>query len=162
MISICVFSFLFDGIFSLIFNTNSLFLSLFSIMCLIVIYPYLKNRNNIFYIGPIMGLFFDIVYTQTLFLNTLLFFLITFLIYFYYKYMPFNIINTLLISFFSIIIYRSMTYICFLIFYDDSFNIYTLIKSIYSSIIINYIYVLIMNSLCKILLKTNKKINKIK
>lgn len=161
MILICILSFLSDGIFSLIFNNNSLFLTIFSLMCLIVIYPYLKNRNYLFYIGSIIGFLFDIVYTQTLFLNTIVFFLLTLLIYFYYKYMPYNIINTLILSLIIIVLYRLITYIFFIIFNDNIFNIHALLKSVYTSIVSNFIYVLFMNSFCKIILKKHIIINKI-
>jgi len=161
MILICIISFLLDGIFSLIFNNNSLFLSLFSLMCLILIYPYLKCNNNIFYFGIVIGIFFDIVYTQTLFLNTIIFFLISMLIYYYYKYMPYNIINIILLSLIIIVLYRFITYIFFLTFEDNKFNLSILFKSIYTSIISNSIYVLFMNSFCKIVLKKHVIINKI-
>lgn len=162
MIFICILSFIFDGVFSLIFDTNSFFLTLFSLMCLIIIFPYLKNKNNIFYIALIIGLFYDIVYTQTLFLSTILFFCIALMISIYYKYMPYNIINTLILSFLSILLYRFISYVGYLIFSDNLFDFYILIKSIYNSIILNFSYVLVMNGICKMLLKKNKIINKIR
>lgn len=161
MTLVCILSFLFDGIFSLLFNNNSMFLTLFSLMCLIVIYPYLKKSNYIFYIAAIIGIFFDIVYTQTLFLNTIIFFLLSFLIYFYYKYLPYNIVNTLILSLIMIVLYRLITYIFFIIFNDNMFNIHALLKSIYNSIISNFIYIILMNSFCKIILKKKVIINKI-
>lgn len=162
MIFICILSFIFDGVFSLIFDTNSFFLTLFSLMCLIIIFPYLKNKNNIFYIALIIGLFYDIVYTQTLFLSTILFLGIALMISIYYKYMPYNIINTLILSFLSILLYRFISYVGYLIFSDNLFDFYILIKSIYNSIILNFSYVLVMNGICKMLLKKNKIINKIR
>ena len=162
MILICLISFLLDGVFSLVVNDNSLFLSLFSLMCLIVIYPYMKCNNHIFYYSIVIGLFFDIAYTQTLFLNTVIFFLMAILIYYYFKYLPYNIINIILLSLVTIILFRLVTYVFFVIFEDNIFNMRLLFRSIYTSIISNIVYVLFMNYLCKIILKKNASINKVK
>ena len=84
------------------------------------------------------------------------------LIYYYFKYLPYNIINIILLSLVTIILFRLVTYVFFVIFEDNIFNMRLLFRSIYTSIISNIVYVLFMNYLCKIILKKNASINKVK
>lgn len=158
MIILSFFSFIADGILSLLFEKNSLFLSLFSLMSLVIIYPYVKNKKNIIYIGSIIGLLYDIVYTQTLFLNTLVFTLLAFFLVVFYKYVPYHILNSVLISVVLVVLFRCITYFAFIFFNDYEINFKLLFKSISSSLILNILYVFIMHYFLKyISIKNTKK-----
>ena len=74
-IIVTVISFFLESIVSNFVSINSdLFLPLFTIVSLVIIYPYLKKeRANYYKIAAVLGLFYDIVYTDTLILNLFLF-----------------------------------------------------------------------------------------
>lgn len=137
-------SFICDGVLSLLISQNSLFIPLLSIMSLIVVYPHLKNKQSIVMIGGILGLLYDIVYTQTLFFNTILFVCLSLIILLFYKYVPFNIVNSYFLAILLIFLFRICSYLVLTFFYQSSFNWTALFKSIYSSLIINFVYLLIV------------------
>lgn len=138
MITIIV-SFILDNFVSNFISLKSLFYPLFSLLSLIIIYPFYK-RQKYLKISFILGLFYDIVYTDTLILNAFLFLIQAYLLKRIFKKIEYNYISCLLISLLSIIFYRTSTYIILIIINYTSFNIINLIKAIYSSIIINLIY----------------------
>ena len=67
-------SFVLDGVFSNILKAP--FLPLFSIVSLVVMENYKKSEKNYLINCSILGLLYDLVYTNTLFLNSLYFLLI--------------------------------------------------------------------------------------
>ena len=133
-------SFILDGVLSLLINKDSIFIPVFSIMALIVVYPYIKDKQRIVMIGGILGLLYDVVYTQTLFLNTILFCFLSLVVLLFYKYVPINIINSYILAFLLIFLFRVFSYLAIVFFYELDFNWNTLFKSIYSSIVTNLIY----------------------
>ena len=133
-------SLILDGVFSRFFN------SLFTLISLIFIY----KKENRYLITLISGFIYDLVYTDTLFLNTLIFMLILLLIEFIFKYIRFNLVNTILVSILIIIIYRTSIYfILFIINYIESDIVNLLYGILYS--LINVIFT-------TIIYLTNKKI----
>lgn len=156
MIILAILSFIFDGVISLLISKNSLFLSLFSIMSLLVIFPYIKNKINLVYIAILLGFLYDIVYTQTPFLNTIIFLVISLIILLFYKYVPLNFISTCVLLIIIIIIFRTLSYILFILVNDYLFDFNSLLTSIYSSIILNVLYVFTFNIILKIFYKKKK------
>lgn len=140
---ILILSFILDGVLSLIFpfNTN-LFVSTFSLLSLIFIYPFIKENKNYIIISFIFGLIYDITYTNTILLNGFIFLLISFIIIKLYKIFTMNIFNMIIISICLIISYRTMTYLFLLIVSNNLFDIKNLFESIYSSLILNVIYII--------------------
>jgi rod shape-determining protein MreD len=99
----------------------------------------------------IVGLFYDMTVTNTLFLNAVLFTFIAWI----HKQIE-NVIYknqiTFLFSFLEyILLYRTMTYLILFLIGYISFSTPLFIKSILSSIILNFLYFLLL----KILLKSN-------
>lgn len=160
MIIINLLSFFLDGIISLFIDKNSIFIPLFSIMSLIVCYPLLKNKRKIIIIGTILGLLYDIVYTQKLFTNTIIFFVISLLVLYYFRYLRFNTFNSTLLSIIIIIFYRCLSYFTFILFSDAILNIKLLFRSIYSSFIFNLLYVFSFNCVYYLLKIQDKKPDK--
>ncbi len=156
MIILAILSFIFDGVISLLISKNSLFLSLFSIMSLLVIFPYIKNKINLVYIAILLGFLYDIVYTQTPFLNTIIFLVISLIILLFYKYVPLNFISTCVLLIIILIIFRTLSYILFILVNDYLFDFNSLLTSIYSSIILNVLYVFTFNIILKIFYKKKK------
>lgn len=153
MILFYILSFVLDGIISLFLSKNSVFLTLFSLMSLVITYPFYKKKESILYVGIILGLLYDIVYTQTLFLNTIIFLLLSLIILLFYKYIPYNIINLFVLSFLLIVLFRIFSYLSYAIIYGVTFEFKELIVSTYSSLISNFIYILLTNIFLKSKLK---------
>ena len=138
-------SFFLDGILSLFMGKDSIFLPLFTVLSLIEVYPLLKNKRKLITIGIIMGVLYDVVYTQTLFMNTIIFFLISLTIIEVFKLLSYNSFNSLLLSILLIILYRTLSYAFFFILNDVQLNLGLFFKSIYSSLLLNIIYSVLFN-----------------
>ena len=139
-------SFFLESICSNFINmNNSLLIPLFSIISLIIIYPYFNNDNLKFiYTCAVIGLFYDIVFTNTLIFNMVIFVAIGFVIKLINVFISNNPLNVTLISLICILLYRVTTYVVLVVIGYISFNSVTLIKGIYSSIVLNIIYAIIV------------------
>ena len=81
IILISIISFFLDGILSHYILPNSLFLPLFTVVALVLIYPYFNNNNyRYFKYIALLGLLYDISYLDTLFLNFFIFIIIGFIV----------------------------------------------------------------------------------
>lgn len=154
---VLILSFLLEGAITNIIPINSIFLPLFTLIAFVIIYPYLKKRNNIFILlSVIAGLLYDIVYTNSTFINTLTFILIAYIISNLYNYINYNIINVSIISLIIIVIYRIITYLLLCLLSYKTFNIVYLIITIRNSIILNIIYCIIIYLILKLISKKFK------
>lgn len=140
-------SFILDGIIS---SVNNILLPLFSLLSLIFIYPYFKN-NYIKYIvcSFILGLFYDVIYTNTPFFNAGIFLFIGILNYCFFKYFKNNNLNNLLLGICIIILYRLFTFLILLFVGFISFSFVNLLNSIYLSLVINLAYLYIFSVINK-------------
>lgn len=121
--------------------SNSLFLPLFSIVSLVIIYPYFNNNDfKFFQFCAGVGLAYDLIFTNTLIFNMIIFLGIGVIIKIINFFISNNPLNITLISLLSIISYRIITYLVLCIVGYKTFNINVLSKSIYSSLILNIIY----------------------
>lgn len=156
IVFVSVLSLILDGILSKYISSTSFLIPLFTIMSLIIIFPYFHKPYKYFRYCAILGILYDIAYTNTLFYNFFIFIILGFIIsYFYYLFS--NTLNiTLLISVIVIIIYRIINFIYFIIFKQVNFNLELFLKSIYSSLIINIIFCILGYILTK---KYSKKHN---
>lgn len=156
-----IISFYLENIFFNSINCNFL-IPLFILMSFVIIYPYMYSSKKKYLISIlIIGIIYDITYTDTLFLNSLLFLLIGYFIIIMNKYINNNLINTLLIDLLVIIIYRVAIYL-FLVFVNYiNRNTNDLFISITNSLLINIIYSVILYELLKIIAK-KREIYKLK
>lgn len=146
MISIIlIFSFLFEAVFTNLVNINSLFIPLFVITSLVLIYPYFKNKNfNYIITCLILGLFYDIAFSDSVFVNTVSFGIIGSIIILCYDYVKYNIYTSNIINIIILISYRIITYIILLSVNYISFNSKIFFSGIYKSLLINILYGIIM------------------
>lgn len=158
-ILIMVLSFFLDGICSNLIQISSLFYPLFSLLSLVIIFPYFskKNRRKYYIYAFLIGLTYDILYTNTLFLNSLYFLAAGIFINLLYNLITNNIYSCILISIFIIICYRLFTYLFILLNNYVKLDIRYLFESIYSSLIINIIYVIFFYYLCYLINKKRKR-----
>ena len=154
IITLSVVSFLLDGILSKYILPNSILLPLLTIVSLVIIYPYFNNNNyRYFKYVSILGLLYDIVYMNTIFFNFFIFILIGFIIIFFSYLLSNNFYTSILFSVIAIIIYRIIVYLFLIIFQNANISFIELIKSIYSSLILNIIYCILLYIISEIIRK---------
>ena len=151
IIFIILISFYLEGILSNIINISFL-IPLFTLLSLIIIYPYLFNRKkDYFIICFIIGLLYDIGYTDTIFLNAFIFLLIGYIIHLINIVITNNWFNVMIISLFVITIYRIITYLVLIFINYLKPDIELLKNSILNSLIINIIYIIIIYKITDII-----------
>ena len=142
---IVIVSFILDNIVSNFLNYNSIFNPLFTLLSLVLIYPSFNKRSNNYYIYVfILGFIYDVAITNTLFLNAFIFILLAYFIKLIFNKIPYNYLSVLIITLCSIIYYRVITYAILIILNYLDFNLFYLFKSIYTSILLNIIYISIL------------------
>ena len=142
---IILFSFLFESVFSNIVNSYSFLTPLFLLTSLGILYPYFKNKRiNFFIVCIICGLFYDIVFTDSPFINTISFGLCSGLIILIYNYVNYNIFSSNIINIINIIFYRVISFLLLCIIDFINFNELILLEGIYNSLLINIIYGIIL------------------
>lgn len=146
MIIILIVSFLLQSLLSNFIGINTnLFNPTFPIIALLIIYPYFKKENKKYLIYSVVyGLLYDLFYTETFILYAFIFFLIALLIIKLNKYFSKNIINIIIMTILIVISYRVIVYTLLVLINYLSFNIFVLFKSIYSSLILNILYAVVL------------------
>lgn len=144
MILIIVLSLLLDNTISLFINQSSIFFPLFTLLSLIIIFSYKLKEYHFFILSSVIGLIYDAIFTDTLFLNASLFLLSSLGIYLIFKKIHYNLLSIVIVSLLLIVFYRIITYFLFLLSFGISFDIFILLKGIYSSIIINIVYIVLL------------------
>ena len=149
-----IFSFLFVSVFSNIVNINSFLTPLFLLTALSMLYPYFKNKKTNFIIVCIIcGLFYDIAFTNSLFINTISFGFFGALIILGYNYFTYNIFSSNFINIIGIIFYRIVSFLLLCIIDFINFNEVILLQGIYNSLLANLIYGIIMFLIIDLLTK---------
>lgn len=157
IILILLISFVLDSIVSNLVPLHSLFTPLFSIVSLIVVYPFFYGDKKKFLIySGIYGFLYDIVYTNTIFVNTFAFVLVSLVIALIYNYITVNKINFSFINALIILFYQSINYLLLCLVNYTNFNENTFFMGLYSSLILNIIYGLILYILTLFIVKKYK------
>ena len=142
---ILTFSFLFETMFTNIVTIDSFLIPLFLLTSLSILYPYFtKNKLTFFIAAVICGFFYDIMVTNSPFINTISFVICSGIIVLSYNYMNYNIVNSNFINVIIIIIYRVVSYLLLFIIDFIKFNENNLLQGIYNSILVNIIYGVIL------------------
>lgn len=156
---ILIFSFIFEAMFTNLVGINSLFIPLFTLTSLVLVYPYFKKKNfNYVLVCLILGIFYDIAFADSVFVNTICFGIIGGLNILIYNYVKYNVYTSNIINIIIIITYRIISYIILLSINFITFNGNILFKGIYSSLLINIAYGIILYLVIDLLGKIlNKK-----
>lgn len=146
MMLVMIISMILEGIASTFSSiNNSLFMSLFALISIIIIYPFMyKDIFKYLKYVAIIGIIYDIVYTNTFFLNMIVFTFIGMIIIQLNKLIKNNFFNNIIVTIICIICYRLITYIILVFSNYLPLDINLLITSIYSSLILNIIYTSIL------------------
>ena len=140
---------------------KGIYLPLFSVVCLVLIYPFFNNDNKKFLMyASSFGLFYDIVMTDTLFLNFFVFFLVGIIIIFINEKVTNNFVIVVVMSAIAIFFYRLITMIILFLVGYMYFDFNVLFLSIKESLVSNLIYAFVCYLILDYISK-RFKINKI-
>ena len=142
---ILLMSCLLDCLFLSLIKINSIFFPLFLLMALIIIYPFFKKKqfNHFLVICSILGMVYDIVFTNTFLLNVGIFLIGGLTIKLVFKTFPYNLLSCLIIGFLTITFYRTINYIVLVLANYVDFSFITLLRGISSSLLANIGYIII-------------------
>lgn len=135
-----ILSFLLESVFTKIVNINSFLIPLFVITSLTILYPYFKNKINFIITCVVCGFFYDISFSDSLFINTISFGICGGVLILVYNYIKYNIYTSNFLNILNIMLYRLVSYLLLVIVDVISFNGFRLFEGIYNSIILNIIY----------------------
>jgi len=142
-----VLSFLLEGVSSLYVRYSlinpSIFMTLYVLIGLVVIYPYFINKKKYMYLVIIFGILFDVIYTNTLFINLVIFILIYLFNRLLDEVLPNNIFVINIKSYLAVILYYTLTYVIMVLTNYASYPISMLFRIYYSNIIMSVIYTIV-------------------
>lgn len=141
-------------------NDLSIFTPLLTVVSIFVIYPLNRKKETKFFILIfIVGIIYDLLYTNLLFLNGLLFVLITLISKIIYKNFETSYFKLILYTIIIIVIYET-TYAGILLIYKIvPITFYKLIYKISHTLILNVIYTEILYLIINKLPKKYKRIS---
>ena len=163
-IIIVIISLFLDGILSnylpYLVNNLSLFTPLCTLVAIFIIYPFFKKKEKKYLISVfIIGIIYDLFYTNLLFFNAVLFFIIGLITIYFYKIYEMNFLRLLFYIILVIICYEVLTASILLIFNMVPITFYKIIYKISHSLIINIIYGELLYFIIKIIPEKYKRIS---
>lgn len=148
-----IISFLLDSIISLYIpaslTTLSYFKTIYTLVCLVVIFNYFENSKKYLIIAIILGALFDTVYTNTFLLNIVIFIVVYFLLTELDYIIPNNLFTINIKSLSSLYTYHILTYIILLLTHYNSYSFSILLNILMKSTIMTIIYTTISYLLIK-------------
>ena len=150
-----ILSFILDSLMSNVTSFNlvdpSWFKTIYSVISLVIIFNYFDNKKKYLSILIVLGIFFDIVYTNTFILNIIVFLTIYLVLSNLDYVMPTNIITINIKSIVCIYSYHILTYIILLLSNYNDYSIkllgLILLRSLIMTIIYTTISYLLMNKI---------------
>ncbi|MBQ9019291.1 MAG: hypothetical protein IJ097_03140 [Bacilli bacterium] len=163
-ISIVIISLILDGILTnflpYLNNNLSFFTPLLTLVSIFMIYPFFKKKEiKYFILIFIIGIIYDLFYTNLLFFNAVMFVIIGLVIRYIYKSYEITPIRLILYIILLIISYELLTGIILLVFNIVPITIYKLLYKITHSLILNIIYGELIYYILKIIPKKYKRIS---
>ena len=156
-IILLIISFLLESFMSIYFPayyiSPSIFTTLYTLITLVVIYPYFSNEKKYYLLLTTFAILLDIVYTSTILLNIVGFFIISLIIKILNNIISYNVFTSCLVSIISVISYHILSFIILTILNINSYSLSNLFTIIYSSILGTIIYSIIVYLVSKILFK---------
>lgn len=161
---IIIVSLLLDGLLTnylpYLVNDLSLFTPLLTLVSIFVIYPfYRKKEKKYFLIVFILGIIYDLLYTNLLFFNAILFLIIGLLTKYIYKNFEINYLKIIIYTIIIITLYEILTAILIILFSLVPINFSKIIYKIFHSLVLNIIYTEICYLIIKIIPKKYKRIS---
>ena len=157
-------SFLLEGFMSIYFPSNlinpSILSCLYTLITLIIIYPYFYNEKKYYILLIAFGLLIDIVYSNTFLFNTILFLLLSIIIKILNVILPNNIFTINVKSLVIIIVYHILSFVLLSIVDYNGYTFNLLFDIIINSIIMTLIYTSLSYFIAKFLFKKYDKLIK--
>ena len=163
-IIIMTISLLLDGLLTnylpFLVNDLSYFAPLFTLISIFIIYPLYRKKEKKYFISIfILGILYDLLYTNLLFFNAVLFVFIGFIIRLIIKNFELSYMKIILYIVIVVVSYETLTLFFLGIFNIIPVSINRLIYKITHSLLINIIYGEILFIIIKILPKKYKEIS---
>ena len=163
-IIIMIISLLFDGLLTnylpYLVNDLSYFTPLLTLISIFIIYPLYRKQEKKYFISIfVLGLVYDLFYTNLLFFNAVLFVFIGFIIRFIVKNFELSYIKIIIYVILIVISYELLTALFLGIYNIVPISIDNLIYKIIHSLILNIIYGEILFIIMKLLPKRFKEIS---
>ena len=144
IIIVTLISFILENVCSIFILNNTNFFNVFFVLTSLILFNKLiKDKNNYYILSIVIGFIYDISFNGIIGFNLLTFFLSA--IFFRNIQCVFKSNIEILNYIYFFIFYRLISYIILLLIGYFSFDFYYLLKSIYSSIVLNLIYILLLN-----------------
>lgn len=161
---IVVISILLDGILSnflpYLYTNLSIFTPLLTLVSIFMIYPFFKKKEiNYFIIIFIIGIIYDLLYTNLLFFNGVIFVILGLLIKYIYKTYEITPLRLILYLIILISSYESLTGIILLIYNVVPVTFYKVFYKIINSLFLNIIYGELIYLIIYLIPKKYKKIS---
>ena len=139
-----IISFLLDGLISNYTSINiinpSYLRTIYTLVSLVITFNYFDNKKKYLYLLIILGILFDIVYTNTFILNIFIFYIIYLVLSKLDYYIPNNLITINIKSLISISIYHIISYLILLLSNYNNYPFILLTSILSRSIIMTIIY----------------------
>ena len=161
---IIVISILLDGILSnflpYLYTNLSIFTPLLTLISIFMIYPFFKKKEKTYFIIIfIIGIIYDLLYTNLLFFNGVIFVLLGLLIKNIYKRYEITPLRLILYLIILITSYETLIGIILLIYNVVPVTFYKVFYKIINSLLLNIIYGELIYLIIKIIPKKYKKIS---
>lgn len=157
--TVLIVSFLLEAMFTNLVSINSFFIPLFTLTSLVMVYPYFNKKNiNYILVCLIVGLFYDVVFADSIFVNAVSFGLVGALTMLCYNYVKYNIYSSSIVNVIMLTTYRIISYVILLSINYITFNNKVFFSGIYKSLLTNIIYGVLLYLIIEIIAKKfNKK-----
>ena len=161
---IVIVSLLLDGILSnflpYLYTNLSIFTPLLTLVSIFMIYPFFKKKEKTYFILIfIVGIIYDLFYTNLLFFNGVLFVTIGLLIKYIYKTYEITPLRLILYIIILITSYEFLTSLVLLIYNVVEVNFYKVFYKIINSLLLNIIYGELIYLIIKLIPNKYKKIS---
>lgn len=157
-------SLILDGILSNIFpytiNNLSLFTPLLTLISIYLIYPFYKKKEKKYMITLfLIGIIYDLLYTNLIFYNAITFTIIGIISKYIYKHYEINYLNIIIQIILIVTIYESLNALIIILFNLVPMSISRLFYKITHSLLLNIIYSELLLLIINILPNKYKKVN---
>ncbi len=141
-------------------NTLSYFTPLLTIVTIFIMYPFYRKETKKYYRDMfLLGMIYDLFYTNLLFWNALLFLILAVLSKFLHKNFEINFLNLIFLVSIIIIVYECSTALIILVFQLVPITLSKLFYKILHSLLLNILYIQSLYLILKIIPEKYKKIS---
>lgn len=141
-------------------NDLSLFTPLLTVVCIFIIFPFYRKKEKKYFITIFtLGIIYDLLYTNLLFFNAILFLGIAFLSRYIYKNFEVTYIRIIIYTIVIISSYEVLTALIILVFNLVPVTFNRVFYKIIHSLLLNIIYVEIVSLIINLIPKKYKKIS---